>query len=154
MALVQRWCDRHGYVWRDISVEATPWRKGISIPSAEPELLVFAIEAGTPCVYISGGVLRGVADRLRALEAANAWTRSNPAFPCFVPGDDASGTTSIVQQLKFPLALLADAPEFARSSIDHMADVLLERRGGAIEDGIAGVPFATQDYAYLFAASL
>lgn len=163
MTFVREWCDTCAYSWRDISVAAKPWlvappgRKGICLPTvgpSGPEIRLLALEGGVPRVYVSGGILKGVVDRGDALDAVNSWTRSNPAYPCFLSAQDPDGFSAMIQQQVFPLLLMQDTPAYVKSCIDDMIDVLLERRQAAMSQGLVGTPFSPQDDAYLLATSL
>lgn len=100
VAFVQEWCDRCGYAWLEISSVAESWlaaqpgRKGVCLPLAGPsgpEIRLLALAGNLPTLYVSGGILKGVVDQGSALEAVNSWTRSNPAFPCFLAQPDPNG---------------------------------------------------------------
>jgi hypothetical protein len=138
MDLVKQWAGRQGYRPVDLPEQAGTVNVGVMF--ADTAYVILGIMFGTPSLYITAGALQRIhEDRPPALQAANDWTRGNPAFPCFF-ADGPQGWDFILQQ-KLPLGLLIDAPQFVKSCIDLMPEATDKIRASAAELNLGGVPF-------------
>lgn len=135
---VVAWATETGFRCAPVPAHASTKNAGVVFD--EDDYLLLGIMDGTPSLYLTSGVVQRIReDRVAALEAANSWTRSNPAFPCFF-ADGPHGWDLVLQQ-KLPLQLVVDAPEFVKSCIGSMPGLTRNMRATAASLGLVGEPF-------------
>ena len=139
---VMEWAGDRGY-----SCSPLPSHAGcanVGIPLGETTLVALSIMPGTPSLYLTAGVLHGIRESRRAaLEAANTWTRGNPDFPCFFA--DAPDGGDLIIQVKLPLQVVSDAPDFVQWCIENLELVTGRLQDSATDLGVDGQPFRRVD---------
>ncbi len=118
----------------------------LAIVLDESVYVALSLEFGMDVLFVTSGVLRDVTDdRLTALQACNALTRSRPAFPCFLaPADGPYGSDVILQQ-GHPLSLVHEAPGFFKFSVETMSSVTAKMRERLESEGLGGAPYRWND---------
>jgi hypothetical protein len=139
---VRQWAVERGYACSPLPSHAGCANLGI--PLGETSFAALSIMPGTPSLYLTAGVLHEIRENRRAaLEAANSWTRGNPDFPCFFA--DAPDGGDLIIQVKFPLQVLNDAPDFVQWCIENLELVTSRLRDTATDLGVGGQPFRQVD---------